>query len=306
MLKTRFYAFFILFLIVSDWVNAGQDHSAIFDQPLSTLGGGSITVSEVLRDKPVYLKFWASWCKPCLQQMPHLQHTQETWGDKIKVIAVNIDLNETDEDIRAVQQKYGLTMPIVKDTEGQLANNTGFVGTPYHVLLNKQGKVVHKGHDASDALDHKISLLAKSDQALLDAVKLTNQAGSATPLDMTADKTHVLFMTATFCDWYLADSRPAMSQACIASQKEVNQMQGQFPNLNWQVIVSHLWTGPKELAEYRDKYDISLPLSIDTQGDLFFRYNIRHFPTILVMRDKKVVFRTSETKVLKDFLDKSS
>ena len=151
-------------------MNAQQNKAPILDRPLTTFVGDTITISDLLRDKPVYLKFWASWCKPCLEQMPHLQHTQEQWGDKVNVIAINIDMNETKEDIQAVRQKYGLTMPIIKDTEWHLAKHSQFIGTPYHVLLNKQGDIVHKGHNASEALDQKISVLAKSDEALLQAV----------------------------------------------------------------------------------------------------------------------------------------
>ena len=50
--------------------------------------------------KLVYLKFWATWCQPCREQMPHLQETYESFGDDIEVIAVNIDINDSAEEAR--------------------------------------------------------------------------------------------------------------------------------------------------------------------------------------------------------------
>lgn len=40
---------------------------------LPLLDGGSVALAELAGRKPVYLKFWATWCKPCRKQMPHLE-----------------------------------------------------------------------------------------------------------------------------------------------------------------------------------------------------------------------------------------
>ncbi|HBR89170.1 MAG TPA: hypothetical protein DEA59_07860 [Microbacterium sp.] len=88
---------------------------------LELLGGGELDLSEVVGKKPVYLKFWATWCVPCREQMPHFESVQQRYGDDIAVVAVNMGLNETDDAVREFQRTHGLTMPIGFDRDGSVA-----------------------------------------------------------------------------------------------------------------------------------------------------------------------------------------
>lgn len=46
------------------------------------------------RGKPVLLNFWASWCAPCVEEMPSLVQLQKQMGNKVTVLAVNVDSDE--------------------------------------------------------------------------------------------------------------------------------------------------------------------------------------------------------------------
>ena len=52
--------------------------------------GNSVTLGSLGADKPVYVKMWATWCKPCMEQMPHFEALQQQYGDKVNFVAVNI------------------------------------------------------------------------------------------------------------------------------------------------------------------------------------------------------------------------
>ena len=53
---------------------------------VKTLNGKEITLSDFVNDKPVYLKFWATWCSYCKVEMPHLQAIYDENGEQIEVL----------------------------------------------------------------------------------------------------------------------------------------------------------------------------------------------------------------------------
>ena len=54
---------------------------------LKTIDGQVIDLGKLYGNKAVYLKFWATWCVPCREQMPHFEHIYETAGPDLAVIA---------------------------------------------------------------------------------------------------------------------------------------------------------------------------------------------------------------------------
>ncbi|MDN4502525.1 redoxin family protein [Alteromonadaceae bacterium BrNp21-10] len=265
-----------------------------YQDPITLLDGKTKQLQSYLGEKPVYLKFWASWCKPCMQQMPHLQHTYEQYADHIEIISVNININETRADIQQVIEKFGLTVPIALDNDGALAKAFQFIGTPYHILLDKAGNVVHKGHDSTAELDRKIALLASQNSGELIPITLTDNMGQQTSLDNLQATDGIVFFSATWCDWYLADTRPKMAKACSDGQLAINKLQQSLPQLHWYGVVSHLWTESKDVAEYVQKFDIAYPVAVDHNGDSFFTHGIRSMPTLIIFKDGNAVFRTAD------------
>lgn len=279
---------------------------AVFEVPLQTVTEDIVTLEQYLGKKPIYIKFWASWCQDCLKQMPHLQHTYEKYNEEIAIVSVNLGVNETPQAISNVLEKYSLTAPTVIDSTGKLAQGLGLVGTPYHVLLDMEGNIVFKGHDASKQLDKTIRLLAASKSPNLPVVSIDHQ------LKKTALKTDhavtALFFTATWCDWYLAESRPSLSKNCIAGQQQVNELFQKANHVNWIGIISHLWTGEKEMEEYREKYNIPYFMMVDSQDQEFVRFNVKDYPTLILLNEGKEVYRTSDfsepeslTKIMLNF-----
>jgi hypothetical protein len=99
----------------------------------------------------------------------------------------------------------------------------------------------------------------------------------------------LLFFTATWCDWYLAESRPAMSQACKQAQTELNQLVALLPTQNWQGVVNHLWTDDKALSDFVKLYQMNIKFSIDNAGVLFNHFKIKNIPTLVQVKDGKVI-----------------
>lgn len=257
---------------------------------LENEAGQIVKLDSYLGKKPVYLKFWATWCKPCMEQMPHFQHAYEQYGDKIQFVAINIDLNDDADAVAKVKERFSLTMPIFTDHTGQVAKHYEFMGTPFHVLIDSDKKVIFQGHEADKPLDNTLRLLSHNGK--VDEARLLKKQGQATPLLIPKQGKKAVLFTATWCDWYLADTRPAMAKQCELAQQHVNQLAEQ--GVDVEVKVSQLWTDQSAVQEYVDKFSATMPVSIDYGNDLFIENGINSVPSLLLYNDGKLVSKKAK------------
>ncbi len=109
---------------------------------LKDLQGQEVKLSD-LRGKIVLLNFWATWCKPCKEEMPAMQASYDKLsGQGLVVLAVN-ELEDTDKVIEHVRT-HGHTFPVVMDHDNVVANHYGVVGLPASFLVDRQGIVREK------------------------------------------------------------------------------------------------------------------------------------------------------------------
>ena len=293
MIKHILPLLFVFFLIMEE-TSVDAETMKPLDISLKIIDGRMFKLSDFKGKKPVYLKFWASWCQPCRKQMPHLQCTFEKYGSEIEVIAVNIAMNDTDDAIKQTIKAFSLSLPVVIDENSSLSQAFNLIATPYHVLLDKNGTIVHQGHNASAELDEKIRLLSKPKTLSLPEVKLAWT--KALPLDLNLDeqKSTLLFFSSAWCDWYLKNSRPVMSENCVNAQKLVNSLYEKYPGLNWVGVLTRLWTDDKALNEYQEKYNIKYPLFVDDTNSAFLTYAVQAFPVLIGIKNGEEVFRFSD------------
>ena len=276
----------------SSWSHS-PDHKTVQLQQFPNLQ--PFTLASLDQTKPTYIKFWASWCKPCMEQMPHFEKLYQQYGDKVNFVAVNININEKRQEISKVQQRFGLSMPIYLDQQGLLAFALGLVGTPYSVLLNTKGEKLYSTHESDSVLDGFISRLAQGQQ--LPAETTTPDLAAAEQQQLLANYQtgeQLVFFTATWCDWYLAESRPEMAKQCKEAQTGLNQLAALLPQKSWKGVVNHLWTDDKALAEFNSLYQMKVPFQIDSYGVLFQHFNVRSIPALLKIKDGKKVAEISD------------
>src|SRR5262249_46695808 len=112
----------------------------------------------------VYLKFWATWCVPCREQMPEFERIHEAIGDLMQVIAVDAGFNDDETAVRAFREKYGLRMPVVVD-DGRLAAALDLQVTPQHVLIGRDARIAYVVHHDGSKLDEAIKKLLAAPSA---------------------------------------------------------------------------------------------------------------------------------------------
>jgi len=293
------FLFPLLLLLASSKLVFAQSYQELLSQSqFTTHNGQSLNFKAVIGNKPIYIKFWASWCVPCNQQMPHFQQAYQTLGRDIQFLSVNLDLNDNEDSVADIIKKYNLTVPTISDSSGKLAKAFELEGTPLHVLLDKDGKLVHKGHDADEKLDLRLALLASKEPKDFPEIRLQQHGKDFISHKIASEGTSVLYFSSSWCDWYLKDSRPEQSQNCIQGQQLFNQWYQQHPEIYSLGVLSRLWTTEKELSEYQDKYKVQHQLAIDKSNNAFIAYGIRQLPTLILIKDGKEVARVTEFKGL--------
>lgn len=112
------------------------------DFELHDLQGKSHTLSS-LKGKVILLNFWASWCPPCLSEMPALVLVHEKLkSDGFEILAVNLD--ETQKPAERFSKKFKLPFPVLLDPDGKMAHHYLVYGLPYTVLIDRNGKIREK------------------------------------------------------------------------------------------------------------------------------------------------------------------
>ena len=111
---------------------------------LPDLDGNFVELATIAPDRPLLVNVWASWCGPCVEEMPELQrYARAQGGDGVQVVGLALD---TAEGVRDFLARVPVDYPIVLETPGPadasvwLGNTRGLL--PYSVLVDAQGKVV--------------------------------------------------------------------------------------------------------------------------------------------------------------------
>ena len=133
-----------------------------------TLKGEEVSL-ESLRGEVVVVNFWASWCEPCIAEMPSLARLADRMSDKpLKVVTVNYA--ESREKIDLFLAKTGLALPVVADHQGEAADAWGVGGVPMTFIVDKAGRVRYKAFgertwDSGDSVARIQKLLAEKSGA---------------------------------------------------------------------------------------------------------------------------------------------
>lgn len=101
------------------------------------LGDGRYVRLSDLRGKPVVINFWATWCPPCRAEMPEFVKTAA--DEDLVVLAV--DVEEDRKVVEAFAEEFGMNMPVVLDSAGQLNQRYGVQGLPTTYFVDRQGKL---------------------------------------------------------------------------------------------------------------------------------------------------------------------
>jgi peroxiredoxin len=107
---------------------------------LKTLDGNQVLLND-LKGKPILLKFWASWCPSCLEELPMMEKFYEGRKDQVVILMPAID-GEKESKIRRLIKEKKVTLPVLLDPKAKTARAYGVNMIPVSFLINPEGLIV--------------------------------------------------------------------------------------------------------------------------------------------------------------------
>jgi thiol-disulfide isomerase/thioredoxin len=104
----------------------------------------------------VLIEFWASWCGNCKQLEPQLRAVARRYGDRVRLVAVAVSVNQSVARVRAFAKQHPLPMEFLYDRAGNATGAYDVAATSHVVVLDRAGKIVYTGQGGDQDLDAAI------------------------------------------------------------------------------------------------------------------------------------------------------
>lgn len=131
--------------IANPKIEQAQDKKdiAAYDFTLDGLDGNEIMMQEQ-RNKVIFINFWATWCAPCIAEMPSIQNLYDQYKDNPDVVFAMINVEEKRSKAKKFIDKKGFTFPVYYPNETRIPSIYSSEGIPTTYVIDKQGYIVYK------------------------------------------------------------------------------------------------------------------------------------------------------------------
>ncbi len=111
------------------------------DFNLQSLNGEQTQLAD-LRGRWVVINFWATWCAPCVEELPLLQQLAEQHPNALAVLAIN--MREDEDAVRAFVEQHNLSLPVLLEPDDQMLLDYGVQGLPLSIMVSPNGEVMQR------------------------------------------------------------------------------------------------------------------------------------------------------------------
>ena len=128
------------------------------DFSLEDLSGDFVELNQEVGEGPILLSFWATWCKPCIEELDEYKKIYNDYKDKgFKMYAISTDDENTVAKVKPLVKSKGYNFPVLLDTNGDAVRLYYAQSIPYSVILDKQGMIIysHLGYMKGDEIKVK-------------------------------------------------------------------------------------------------------------------------------------------------------
>lgn len=117
-----------------------------YDLSLKDLDGRSHTLREYRGKRVVHVVFWATWCFPCVQEIPTLKQIYAKYHERgLEILGVAPNMDQTAEGVAALAQELKINYPILWDAQGTAMRTYKISYIPQNFLIGKDGVIRYAG-----------------------------------------------------------------------------------------------------------------------------------------------------------------
>jgi thiol-disulfide isomerase/thioredoxin len=135
----------------TDAVHGHAQLAASYAAP--TLDGDTVAIAE-LRGSVVLVNLWATWCRPCVEELPSLQRLEEGLADDgLRVLAINVDRLPPDraaDEVSRFLDELGVDLTVLLDPAGRAETVFGSIGLPTTLVIDRRGDLAYRRLGAGD------------------------------------------------------------------------------------------------------------------------------------------------------------
>jgi peroxiredoxin len=148
----------LILIIVSSIAFAQPETDGLRKGPnfkAENLEGDIIELETELGEGPILLSFWATWCKPCIEELSEFKKIYNEYKDRgFKMFAISTDDERTVAKVKPFVKSKNYDFPVLLDTNSDVARLYYAQAMPFSVILNNEGYIVysHLGYMRGDEL----------------------------------------------------------------------------------------------------------------------------------------------------------
>ena len=147
----------LILIISSFFLSAGiaqETENQLPSVDIKTLTGETFNTSDITNDGPIFMSFWATWCKPCIKELIAIDENYIDWQEEtgLKVYAISIDDTKSSSRVAPFVNGRAWEFEVLLDINSDFKRAMNVINVPHSFILDKNGKVVwqHTAYSPGD------------------------------------------------------------------------------------------------------------------------------------------------------------